>query len=63
MRVSAAKLLASMIGKYSTKGFLMWVVGMLVAAAITIIISFFVVERFLAAHNQQDPLPSSQPIK
>ena len=53
-----------MIGEIFDKGILMWVVGMLVAAAlITIIISVFVVERFLAAHNQQDPVPSSQPIK
>ena len=34
-----------------TKSLLLWIVGMLVAAAITIVISFYVADRFLAAHN------------
>lgn len=34
-----------------TKSLLLWIVGMLIAAAIAIVISFYVVDRFLAAHN------------
>lgn len=34
-----------------TKSLLLWIAGMLIAAAIAIVISFYVVDRFLAAHN------------
>jgi hypothetical protein len=35
----------------SMKLLVMWIAGLLVAVAITIVISFYVVDRFLAAHN------------
>jgi hypothetical protein len=52
-----------MLGEYSTKTLLIWLGGMLVAAAIAILISFYVVDHFLAAHNQQDPVTKQGGLK
>lgn len=35
----------------SMKRLLLWIAGLLVVAAITTVISFYVIDRFLAAHN------------
>ena len=35
----------------SIKRLLLWIAGLLVAAAISTVISFYVIDRFLAAHN------------
>jgi hypothetical protein len=40
-----------MLGQGSTKAILAWLGGLLVVAGICLVISFFVVDRFLAAHN------------
>ena len=42
----------------STKEVLLWIAGLLVATAITILGAFYVVDHFLAPHDPTDPLTS-----
>ena len=47
----------------SLRGRLVVLLALLVAAAIAILISFYVVDHFLAAHNQQDPVTKQGGLK
>ena len=42
----------------STKEVLLWIVGLLIAAAITIWGALYVVDHFIAPHDATDPLTS-----
>jgi hypothetical protein len=45
-----------MFGEFSTKEMLIWVAGMLVAAAVIIVGAIYAVNTFIAPRSQGDPL-------